>query len=271
MKFTEKLSAIINTNKSFVCVGLDTDPERIPQGLSTYEFNRSIVDATLDLVCAYKLNLAFYEAQGNAGMDALLQTIQYIPDTVPVIADAKRGDIGNTARAYARALFSTLGVDAATVNPYLGFDSLEPFIEYEDKAIFILCKTSNPGSNDFQMLKCRFEGKELPLFEVVAHKTALWNKNNNIGLVVGATYPDELKIVRKINPDMPILIPGIGAQGGDLAASVQAGINSKKQGILINSSRQIIYASQGSDFAEAARQAALTLRDNINRHVPDVK
>jgi len=128
MKFTEKLSNIINTNKSFVCIGLDTDPAKIPDGLSTYEFNRAIVDATSDLVCAYKPNLAFYEAQGNAGMDALLQTIQYIPDTIPVIADAKRGDIGNTAKAYAQALFSTLGFDATTVNPYLGFDSLEPFL-----------------------------------------------------------------------------------------------------------------------------------------------
>ena len=192
----EKLLKAARTNESLLCIGLDPDPELMPAGMGVLEFNRAIVDATSDLVCAYKPNLAFYEALGTEGLRALEKTVTYIPDAIPVIGDAKRGDIGSTARAYARALFETLGFDAATVNPYLGYDSLEPFIEYRGKGVFILCRTSNAGSVDFQDLvlsgkSAGVEGGERPLFEVVALRAREWNAPGNVGLVVGATYPEE--------------------------------------------------------------------------------
>jgi orotidine-5'-phosphate decarboxylase len=174
------------------------------------EFNRGIIDATADLVCAYKPNLAFYEAFGLEGLVALEKTVKYIPEGIPVIGDAKRGDIGNTARRYAEALFSAFGFDAATLNPYLGYDSVEPFLEYPDKGVFILCRTSNPGALDFQALRCG----DVPLYEVVAQKAKEWDRYGNIGLVVGATYPEELRRIRQLCPQMPLLIPGLGAQGG---------------------------------------------------------
>jgi len=261
MNFIDKLLNSARSNESLLCIGLDPDPELMPPGVSVLAFNEAIVEATYDLVCAYKPNLAFYEAMGVEGLRALALTVGCIPDTVPVIGDAKRGDIGNTAKAYARALFEGYGFDAVTVNPYLGGDSIEPFLEYEDKGVFVLCRTSNPGSADLQDLKI---GKN-PLFEVVAEKSLEWNKYGNIGLVVGATYPDDLKRVRKICPDMPILIPGVGKQGGDLAAAVCNGVDSNKEKAIINSSRGIIYASKGKDFAEAARRAAIETRDEINR------
>ena len=273
MDFLQKLRNATHTNRSLLCVGLDSDPELMP-GVGILEFNRAIIDATSDLVCAYKPNLAFYEALGIEGLKALEKTIAYIPDNIPIIGDAKRGDIGSTARAYARALFSTFGFDAATVNPYLGHDSLEPFIEYKDKGIFILCRTSNPGSAHFQDLllsqESETEGKsEKPLFEVVARRAREWNTFGNIGLVVGATYPEELKRVRQLCPEMPLLIPGIGAQGGDLAGAVRYGVDAQGEKAIISSSRQIIYAyregsEKGVDFALSARDAALKLRDEIN-------
>ena len=267
MDFMEKLSNASRKNRSLLCVGLDPDPSLMPEKAGVFEFNRAIIDATAHLVCAYKLNLAFYEALGDEGLDALKQTVKYIPDDIPVIGDGKRGDIGNTARAYARALFTNLSFDATTVNPYLGFDSVEPFIQYKDKGVFILCRTSNAGALDFQSLPCESELGVRPLFEMVALKASQWNKHGNIGLVVGATYPEELRLIRNNHPDMLLLIPGIGTQGGDLASTVRYGVDARGEKAIINSSRQIIYASRGKDFALAASAAALSLRDEINHHL----
>jgi len=266
MNFIEKLVSATEKNDSLLCIGLDPDLELMPDRLSILDFNRAIIDATRDLVCAYKLNFAFYEALGGEGFDALKSTVGYIPDEIPVIGDAKRGDIGNTARAYARAIFSNLNFDAATANPYLGFDSIEPFIEYKDKGVFVLCRTSNPGSADFQSLNCNTDGETFPLFELVAAKASQWNEYGNVGLVVGATYSQELKLIRQSHPDMPLLIPGIGAQGGDLEKAVTYGVDANGEKAIISSSRQIIYASRGMDFAQAARKAASDLRDRINRY-----
>lgn len=265
MNFVGKLAGSVRKNNSRLCIGLDPDPGLMPEGIGILEFNKAIIDATCDLVCAYKPQFAFYEAMGQEGMEALRQTIKYIPGDIVIIGDAKRGDIGNTSKAYARAIFDDLGCDAATVNPYLGFDSIEPFIAYREKGVFILCRTSNPGAADFQSLRCETESGSRALFEVVAQKAAQWNKFGNIGLVVGATSPEELNQIRQSYPEMPLLIPGIGAQGGDLALTVRYGADSKGERMIINSSRQIIYASRGQDFAAAARRAALALRDEINK------
>jgi len=267
MNFVEKLTNIARKNKSLLCVGLDPDPDLMPDKVGVFEFNKAIIEATSDLVCAYKPNLAFYEALGNEGLTALKRTVDYIPEDIPVIADAKRGDIGNTARAYAKAIFANFNFDAATVNPYLGFDAVEPFIRYRDKGVFILCRTSNAGAVDFQALRCQVENDHRPLFEIVALKASQWNTQGNIGLVVGATYPEELRLIRQSYPDMPLLIPGIGAQGGDLASTVRYGVDAQGEKAVINSSRQIIYASRGKDFAGAAGKAALLLRDQINYHL----
>ena len=261
MKFVDKLLHNSRKNKSWLCVGLDPDPELMP-AVDVLQFNKAIIEATRDLVCAYKPNLAFYEALGIEGLAVLETTIRHIPDDIPIIADAKRSDIGNTAKAYAKALFSILRFDAATVNPYLGYDSIEPFISYQDKGVFILCRTSNKGAADFQDL--RTDG--LPLYEVVANKAGEWNTHGNIGLVVGATYPEELKKVRSICPGMCMLIPGIGAQGGDLASAVGYGADARGEKAIINVSRQILYASKGKDFAQAARNVAEKIRSQINEH-----
>jgi len=271
MNFIEKLTAVSRKNKSLLCVGLDPDPKLMPEKVGVFEFNKAIIDATADLVCAYKPNFAFYEAMGNEGLDALKRTVDYIPKAIPIIADAKRGDIGNTAKAYAEAIFTYYKFDAATVSPYLGFDSLEPFFQYQDKCSFILCRTSNPGAVDFQSLIAEVDGKKLPLFEIVAMKAEQWNKNGNIGLVVGATYPEELKTIRQSHPDMPLLIPGVGTQGGDLATTVRYGIDAKGERAIINSSRQILYTSREKTFAVDARRAALTLRDQINQEIAKLK
>ena len=263
MHFNEKLMDAMKMNESLLCIGLDPDPELMPSGTGVFKFNKAIIDATSDLVCAYKLNLAFYEALDD-GIDVLKRTIKYIPANIPAIGDAKRGDIGNTAQAYAKAIFDNLNFDATTVNPYLGSDSIEPFIEYWDKGIFVLCRTSNPGAADFQSLPFVLKRKRLPLFEIVALRAAQWNKHGNIGLVVGATYPEELKLIRQNHPDMLLLIPGIGAQGGDLASAVRYGVDERGRKAIISSSRQIIYASKEKDFAQAARQVASSLREQIN-------
>ena len=267
MNFIEKLLNATHKNKSLLCVGLDPNPDLMPDNIGIFDFNKAIIDATSDLVCAYKPNLAFYEALGSEGLDALKQTVEYVPDDIPVIGDAKRGDIGNTAKAYARAIFVYFNFDATTVSPYLGFDSIEPFIQYSDRGVFILCRTSNAGAVDFQSLHCEVEPDKRPLFEVVALKAREWNIYGNIGLVVGATYPEELRLIRQSHPDMPLLIPGIGAQGGDLASTVRYGVNAQGEKAIINSSRQIIYASRGKDFAQAARRAASELRDQINSYL----
>jgi len=261
MKFVEKLTGISRKNDTLLCVGIDPDPAQMPK-VSLIEFTRGIIDATRDLVCAYKPNFAFFEALGMEGMNALKETIDYIPDDIPVIADAKRGDIGNTAKAYASAIFDVMGCDAATVNPYLGFDSLEPFLKYEDRGIIILCRTSNKGARDFQDIR---DSSGRTLYENVAIKASEWNINGNIGLVVGATYPDELKDIRKLCPDMVLLIPGVGSQGGDLDLAIRNGTDENGEKAIINVSRQVLYASQGSDFAEAARRNALDLVNKIRQ------
>ena len=201
---------------------------------------------------------------GNEGLNALRQTVEFIPEDILTIGDAKRGDIGNTAKAYARSIFEDFNFGATTVNPYLGFDSIEPFIQYKDRGVFVLCRTSNPGAADLQSLECEVDKDTRPLFEIVARKVSQWNTHGNLGLVVGATYPDELARIRNICPDLPLLIPGIGAQGGDLALTIRYGADQQGQRTIINSSRQIIYASQEKDFARAARHAARELRDRIN-------
>jgi orotidine-5'-phosphate decarboxylase len=265
MGFIEKLAATARKNKSLVCVGLDPDPALMPPDVKLLDFNRAIIEATADLVCAYKPNLAFYEALGNEGMNTLKETIKLVPSGIPVIADAKRSDIGNTAKAYARALFDYFGFDASTVNPLLGHDSVQPFLDYKDRGVIILCRTSNPGAVDFQSLKCETPDDMRPLFEIIARKAYEWNKAGNVGLVVGATYPEELKMIRSNYQDMPLLIPGVGAQGGDLALTVRYGADARREKTIINSSRQILYASKGKDFAQAARGAAHKMRDEINR------
>jgi orotidine-5'-phosphate decarboxylase len=264
MTINESIKRIIDERNSLVCVGLDTDPGRIPAHIMVgddpiFRFNKMIIDATADLVVAYKPNLAFYEALGIEGWKILKRTVDYIPEGVLKIGDAKRGDIGSTAEKYATALFD-LGFDAVTVNPYLGWDSIAPFVKDEKRGVFILCLTSNPSSQDFQYLTV--QGKTI--YQIIAETAVRWNEKGNCGLVVGATHPRELESIREIAPDLPFLIPGIGAQGGDLEASVNAGTDEKGGMAIINSSRGILYSSSGSDFAEAARKQAVKLRDAIN-------
>ena len=260
MKFINKLLTASRENNSLLCVGLDPDPDKLPVK-DVLEFNRAIIEATSDLVCAYKPNLAFYEALGLEGMQVLKKTVACVPKNIPVIGDAKRGDIGNTAVAYAKALFDYFKFDAVTLNPYLGYDSIEPFLDYAGRGIFILCRTSNRSAVDFQDIVDNFGMK---LYESVAMRAQEWNTRENIGLVVGATFPDELKGIRKMCPDMPLLIPGIGAQGGDLEATVKNGTDARGEKAVIVAARQVLYASKGKDYAQAARQAALDLRDRIN-------
>ena len=262
--FVDKLRRASEANQSLLCVGLDPDPRLMPID-DIFEFNRAIIDATHDLVCCYKPNMAFYEAFGPPGLETLRRTLEHIPDDIPVIGDAKRGDIGNTAKAYAASLFEYYGFDAVTANPYLGGDSLAPFIAYADRGVLVLCRNSNPGAADFQLLSVsRDNGEQQPLYMEVAARCNDWNVSGNVGLVVGATYPEELRRVRQQCPDLPILLPGIGAQGGDLRASVANGLDSRGAGLIIASSRQVLYASKGNDFAQRARDAALDLRDRIN-------
>src|SRR3989337_919196 len=265
MKFIEKLKSASSKNNSLLCVGLDTEFEKIPKFLlqekdPIFAFNQAVIDSTKDLVCAYKPNLAFYEAYGIKGLEALKKTCEYIPKDIPIILDAKRGDIGNTSKMYARAIFEEFKADGVTLSPYLGGDSLSPFLEYEDKCSFILCLTSNPGAKDFQLLS--FNGK--PLYKIVAEKVLSWNKKGNCGLVVGATYPEQLKEIREIAPDLPILIPGIGAQKGDVELTVKYGTDKKGDLAIINSSRGILYAPSEKDFAQASREEAKKLRDLFN-------
>jgi orotidine-5'-phosphate decarboxylase len=265
VNFNEKLTNAMKMNESLLCIGLDPDLDQMREGMAVSKFNKAIINATADLVCAYKLNLAFYEAL-DKGMESLKRTIKAIPKNIPIIGDCKRSDIGNSSKAYAKAMFARHGFDAVTVSPYMGFDSIEPFIDYWEKGVFILCRTSNPGSADFQSLPFILEGKEVPLFEIVALKAEQWKKKgkgHNIGLVVGATQPDELKLIRHNHPNMLLLIPGIGAQGGDLTAAVKNGVDAWGKGAIFTSSRQIIYASRRRDFAQAARQVALSMREEI--------
>lgn len=265
MNFPQRLRAIQKKNQSLLCVGLDPDINRIPEflfefGDPIYEFNRRIIDATRDLVCAYKINLAFYEVTGEHGWYTIHQTLARIPEEIITIGDAKRGDIGNSSEAYARLLVDDYEFAATTVNPYMGEDSVRPFLKNRHQGAFILAVTSNPGARDFQYLPVR--GK--PMYEHVIARVNSWNTKKNCGLVVGATRPRELKRIRSLVPDMPLLIPGVGAQGGDVATAVRYGCADDGYLAVINSSRNIIYASGGEDFARAAREAALALRDQMN-------
>jgi orotidine-5'-phosphate decarboxylase len=262
VEFVSRLINASRRNRSLLCVGLDPDPSKLPVK-DIFEFNKAIIDATADLVCCYKPNLAFYEALGIRGLQALKKTVNYIPRDIPVIGDAKRGDIGNTAAAYAKALFGYYKFDAVTVNPYMGYDSVKPFLDYRDKGIFVVCRTSNSSASDFQDLVDNFGMK---FYQTVALRAGDWNKGGNVGLVVGATYPEELKEIRKLCPGMPLLIPGIGAQGGDLELSVRYGVDAAKEMAIIVAARQVLYASKGPDYAQAARKAASELRDAINRY-----
>lgn len=269
MTFIQTIENAWEEKSSLLCVGLDPDIDKIPVNLRTennplFQFNKAIIDATVDFVCAFKPQIAYYSAIG-AEKDLEL-TIEHVHEnypSIPVILDAKRGDIGSTAEKYAMEVFDRYNADAVTINPYMGFDTLEPFLDHNDKGVIILCRTSNPGANDIQDLITN--GKKL--YQVVAEKAAtMWNRNNNILLVVGATYPRELKEVRAIAGNIPFLVPGIGAQGGDIEAAVTNGKTTQGTGMIINASRAILYASLGHDFAEAARETARMLRNEINRH-----
>ncbi len=268
--FGERLEAAWARSDSLVCIGLDPEIERFPRALAgaaspIFLFNKAIIDATADLVCAYKPQFAHYAAY--EAEDQLERTIGYIHQHypgVPVILDAKRGDVGNTAKRYAIEAFERYGADAVTVNPYLGFDSLEPFLERTDRGVFVLCRTSNPGARDLQDLRV---GGGRTLYQTVAELAATrWNSHGNCGLVVGATYPGELGEARSIVGDMPVLVPGVGAQGGDIQQAVHYGQTRAGTGLLVSSSRAILYASAREDFAEAARAAAQSLRETINRY-----
>ena len=267
--FVQQIKDAWSRNRSLVCVGLDPETEKLPphiaqQGSPIFQFNKAIIDATADLVCCYKPQFAHYAACGAE--DQLEQSIDYIHRMypgIPVILDAKRGDVGNTAKQYAIEAFERYSADAVTVNPYLGFDSLEPFLSYESKGVIVLCRTSNPGARELQDLDVN--GRKL--YQVVADLAARrWNERGNCLLVVGATYPQELAEVRAIVGDMTFLVPGIGAQGGDIEQAVKNGQTTLGDGLIISSSRAILYAARDESFATAARAATLTLRDQINAH-----
>jgi orotidine-5'-phosphate decarboxylase len=268
MTFREKLRTAQHAHHSWLCVGLDPVMTRLPEVVRSaadplLTFGRIIVENTADVVSGYKPNLAFWLAEGAAGVRALQQLIEEIPDDLPVILDAKFNDVGHTAQAYARVAFETLGVDAVTLNPYLGLDTLRPFLRAAEHGVFLLARTSNPSAPQLQDLAV--EGH--PLYQEVVQLAARWENEmpGTCGLVVGATYPEELGMVREMAPQLPFLIPGIGAQGGDLLKAVEQGPTADDVGPVINSSRGIIYASSGPDFGSAARTAALRLRDQINQ------
>ncbi len=272
MNFLDKLLAVSRQQDSLLCVGLDPEQERLPSRLHnmpaaravTY-FCQAIIEATAPYVCAFKPNLAFFEVLGPEGMYVFQKVLQAVPEHIPIIVDAKRGDMGNTARNYAATVFDIYACDAVTVNPYLGYDSVAPFLAYEDKAVFFLCRTSNPSAHDFQdLLVCEEKGQVRPLYEEIAKHVQLWNRIGNCGLVVGATYPQELNTIRAMCPDMPILIPGVGAQGGNLEASVLAGVDISGEKAIISVSRAILYAGDGDNYAVSAAIEARKLRNRIN-------
>jgi len=271
MNFINKLNAAWTSNDSLLCVGLDPDLARLPAHLrerpdGIVEFCKAIIDATADLACAFKPQIAYFAALGaERQLEAICSYLRAKYPHIPLILDAKRGDIGATAHQYAREAYERYGADAVTVNPYMGFDSVEPYMAWEDRGVIVLCRTSNAGGSDLQFLDVG--GR--PLYQHVARLVAeKWNRNGQCALVVGATFPEELAQVRKIIGDMPLLVPGIGAQGGDIAATVNAGRTAAGTGMMINSSRAILYApvQEGEDFAAAARRVALETRDAINQH-----
>jgi orotidine-5'-phosphate decarboxylase len=276
--FREKLTEVTDRRRSVLCVGLDVDPRLAPPEVVGRDgwverFCLGIVEATADLVCAFKPNLAFFEALGEDGYRGLRRTLDGLPKDVVSIGDAKRGDIGSTAEAYARALFDVWGMDAVTVSPLLGPDTLDPFLAYRDRGIFVLCKTSNPGSGTFQDLPVVAGAATMPLYEAIAREMVSLDAGRaagQIGLVIGATYPEQLARVRRLAPELPILVPGVGAQQGDVEAAVRAGLDAKGAGIVVNASRGVLYASQGADWQTAAREAALALRDRLEAARPVV-
>jgi len=273
MSFTEKLSSAWQAQDSLLCVGLDPDVSRLPAELQAqadgiYLFCKAIVDATADAACCFKPQIAYFAAlRAEDQLEALCSYIKTRYPHLPLVLDAKRGDIGATAEQYAREAYERYGADAVTVNPYMGSDSIAPYLEWRDRGVIVLCRTSNPGGSDLQFLQV---GNQ-PLYQYVARLVAeKWNRNGQCGLVVGATFPEELAQVRAIVGDMPLLVPGIGAQGGDIAATVAAGRTRNGAGMMINSSRAILYAKpragSGEDYARCARRAAFETRDAINSH-----
>jgi orotidine-5'-phosphate decarboxylase len=272
MTFLEKLDACVSKNNSLLCVGLDPDMAKLPKHVREAEtpyfaFNKAIIDATADLVCAYKPNSAFYEARGAAGIEELKQTCAYIREKAPavsIILDFKRGDIGNTNNYYAQFAFEYVGADAITIHPWSGREGLQAFLDREDKGIIVWCKGSNSGSGEFQDLETN--GRKLYL-QVAQNVKNDWNGHGNCLLVVGATYPRELAEIRNlVGDEMVFLVPGLGAQGGDVEAAMKAGLSRAGRGLIVNSARSIIYASGGEDFAEAARREAASLKDLINKY-----
>ena len=276
MRFTDQLAAAARRHQSMLCVGLDPDPARLPGAWKgdpsrIADFCAAIVDATKDLVCAFKPQIAYFAAhRAEDQLERLMAHIRRVAPEVPVILDAKRGDIGATAEQYAREAFERYQADALTLSPFMGFDSIEPYLRWDGKGLFLLCRTSNPGGDDLQAQL--LAGGER-VFERIARLAAGdWNRSGQLGLVVGATYPREVERVRKLAPTLPLLIPGIGAQGGDAAATVRAGWRGDAQGtrapIVVNSSRAVLYAGSGDDFAAAARRAAIAARDELQRARP---
>ncbi len=255
MSAVRNLQKIQQKNRSMICLGLDLDPKKMPSEFTNsakglFDFAHRIIDATSDLVCCYKPNMAFYESLGPDGLSLLKVIRDRIPEEIPVIMDGKRGDIGNTAQYYAESMFDRYRADWVTLSPYMGYDSLRPFLEYKEKGVFVLCLTSNSGSRDFQLLDVG--GKSL--YMAVAEKVLYWNKEQNCGLVVGATHPDQLREIRDAAGDMPLLIPGVGAQGGSLEEAALHGSDNFKKPAVINVSRSVLYASNDKDFALRARQ-----------------
>ena len=268
--FTQQLQSAWASQGSMLCIGLDPDPKRLPPSLQgkpegIFEFCREIADATADLACSFKPQFAYFASQGaEAQLEKLIAHLKHKYPKIPVILDSKRGDIGSTAEHYAMEAFERYGADAVTVSPYMGFDSVEPYLRHAGKGVIILCRTSNPGGSDLQFLNVAPGGE--PLYLHVAKLAAQkWNGSGQISLVVGATFPEEVAKVRAVVGEMPLLIPGIGTQGGDIDATVKAGsiANKPGMGMMINSSRAILYASSGSDFAEAARKVAQSTRDAL--------
>ena len=268
----EELFQQIKSKNSYLCVGLDSDIDKLPNHLlresdPIFEFNKQIIDATIDYAVAYKPNLAFYESQGSKGWESLAKTIAYLPEDVFTIADAKRGDIGNTSNHYARAFFEQLSFDAITLSPYMGSDAISPYLNYKDKWAIILALTSNESSADFeQLMVSDINGDETKLYEAVINKSLSWQHNERIMYVVGATKADELKGIRKLVPDHFLLVPGVGAQGGNLEEVSKNGMNSQC-GLLINSSRGIIFASQEQDFASVAASKACDMQIEMKEYL----
>jgi orotidine-5'-phosphate decarboxylase len=279
MTFIDMLGAAERQNQSLLCVGLDPEPAKFPgayQGDASkiYDFCAAIVDATADLVIAFKPQIAYFAAhRAEDQLEKLMEHMRRTAPQVPIILDAKRGDIGSTAEQYAKEAFERYGADAVTLSPFMGFDSVQPYLKYHGKGAFLLCRTSNPGGDDFQPQRLLDVPGQPRLYEhIAALAQGPWNLNGQLGLVVGATYPAEIEQVRTVAPTLPLLIPGVGAQGGDAVATVKAGYRSASgkttAPIVVNSSRAVLYASQGADFAQAARAAAMATRDQLQAAKP---